>query len=94
MMTKERILDVAYSMALDDGFSCLKRDDIAAKAGIALGSVNHHWKHVALLRNAVMERAVANKDLKLIAEGITAGEPAAVSAPQELRLKALTSLAQ
>lgn len=94
MMTKERILDVAYSMALSDGFSCLKRDDIAAKAGVALGTVNHHWQSVALLRHAVMERAVENEDLKLIAEGIAAGEAAAQAAPQELRLKALTSLAQ
>jgi AcrR family transcriptional regulator len=94
MMTKERILDVAYSMALSDGFSCLKRDDIAAKAGVALGTVNHHWQSVALLRNAVIERAVENEDLKLIAEGIAAGEHAAQAAPQELRLKALTSLAQ
>jgi len=93
-MTKERILDVAYSMALSDGFSCLKRDDIAAKAGVALGTVNHHWQSVSILRKAVMERAVENEDLKLIAEGIAAGEAAAQAAPQELRLKALTSLAQ
>jgi len=93
-MTKERILDVAYSMALSDGFSCLKRDDIAAKAGVALGTINHHFQTVAALRNEVMKRAVEAEDLKLIAEGIAAGEPAAQAASQELRLKALTSLAQ
>ncbi len=94
MMTKERILDVAYSMALSDGFSCLKRDDIAAKAGVALGTINHHFHTVAHLRTEVMRRAVEQEDLILIAQGIACGNQVAMSAPQELRLKALTSLAQ
>lgn len=92
-MTKERILDMAYSMAVNEGFNSLKRDDVAAKAGVALGTINHHFKTIDNLRTEVMKRAVEMEDLRLIAQGIACDNEVAQSAPHELRVKALSSLA-
>lgn len=91
-MSKEHILDVAYIMAQRDGFGTLTRDGVAAEAGVAMGSVNHHWVKMSALREAVMQRAVEEENLELIGQGMALGDSVAKSAPLELRTRALTTL--
>ncbi|WPJ52261.1 hypothetical protein RCIP0091_00063 [Klebsiella phage RCIP0091] len=91
-MSKEHILEVAYTMAQRDGFGTLTRDGVAAEAGVAMGSVNHHWVKMSALREAVMQRAVEEENLELIGQGIALGDNIAKSAPLELRARALTTL--
>ena len=91
-MSKEHILEVAYTMAQHDGFGTLTRDGVAAEAGVAMGSVNHHWNKMSALREAVMQRAVEEENLELIGQGIALGDSVAKSAPLELRTRALTTL--
>lgn len=91
-MSKEHILEVAYTMAQRDGFGTLTRDGVAAEAGVAMGSVNHHWGKMSALREAVMQRAVEEEDLELIGQGMALGDSIAKSAPLELRTRALTTL--
>lgn len=91
-MSKEYILEVAYTMAQRDGFGTLTRDGVAAEAGVAMGSVNHHWVKMSALREAVMQRAVEEKNLELIGQGMALGDSVAKSAPLELRQAALITL--
>lgn len=91
-MSKEHILEVAYTMAQRDGFGTLTRDGVAAEAGVAMGSVNHHWVKMSALREAVMQRAVEEENLELIAQGIALGDTIAKSAPLNVRTKALVTL--
>ncbi|QHJ81440.1 hypothetical protein M12a_00004 [Klebsiella phage VLCpiM12a] len=91
-MSKEHILEVAYTMAQRDGFGTLTRDGVAAEAGVAMGSVNHHWVKMSALREAVMQRAVEEENLELIGQGMALGDSVAKSAPLELRTRALTTL--
>ena len=91
-MSKEYILDTAYIMAQRDGFGTLTRDGVAAEAGVAMGSVNHHWVKMSALREAVMQRAVEEENLELIGQGMALGDSVAKSAPLELRARALTTL--
>lgn len=91
-MSKEHILDTAYKMAQRDGFAAITRDGVAAEAGVAMGSVNHHYGTMQVLRDAVMQRAVEEEQLELIAQGIAMGDNIAKSAPLELRQRALTTL--
>ena len=91
-MSKDNILEVAYVMAQRDGFSSLTRDGVAAEAGVAMGSVNHHWGKMSALREAVMQRAVEEENLELIGQGIVLGDTIANSAPLELRTRALITL--
>ncbi|WPJ54753.1 hypothetical protein RCIP0080_00063 [Klebsiella phage RCIP0080] len=91
-MSKEYILEVAYMMAQRDGFGTLTRDGVAAEAGVAMGSVNHHWVKMDALREAVMQRAVEEENLELIGQGMALGDSVAKSAPLELRQAALITL--
>lgn len=91
-MSKDNILEVAYVMAQRDGFGSLTRDGVAAEAGVAMGSVNHHWGKMSALREAVMQRAVEEENLELIGQGMALGDTIAKSAPLELRARALTTL--
>lgn len=91
-MSKEYILEVAYTMAQRDGFGTLTRDGVAAEAGVAMGSVNHHWVKMSALREAVMQRAVEEENLELIGQGMALGDSVAKSAPLELRQAALITL--
>jgi AcrR family transcriptional regulator len=91
-MSKEHILEVAYTMAQRDGFGSLTRDGVAAEAGVAMGSVNHHWVKMSALREAVMRRAVEEENLELIGQGMALGDSVAKSAPLELRQAALITL--
>lgn len=91
-MSKEHILEVAYTMAQRDGFGTLTRDGVAAEAGVAMGSVNHHWGKMSALREAVIQRAVEEENLELIGQGMALGDSIAKSAPLELRTRALTTL--
>ena len=91
-MSKEHILAVAYTMAQRDGFGTLTRDGVAAEAGVAMGSVNHHWVKMSALREAVMQRAVEEENLELIGQGMALGDSVAKSAPLELRQAALITL--
>ena len=88
-MSKDNILEVAYTMAQRDGFGTLTRDGVAAEAGVAMGSVNHHWLKMSALREAVMQRAVEEENLEIIAQGIAMGDSIAKSAPLEIRVKAV-----
>ena len=91
-MSKDNILEVAYVMAQRDGFGTLTRDGVAAEAGVAMGTINHHWKVMSALREAVMQRAVEEENLELIGQGMALGDSVAKSAPLELRTRALTTL--
>lgn len=91
-MSKDNILEVAYVMAQRDGFGTLTRDGVAAEAGVAMGTVNHHWVKMSALREAVMQRAVEEENLELIGQGMALGDSVAKSAPLELRTRALTTL--
>lgn len=92
-MTRDKILEAAYKMAVVDGLDCLTRDAVAAGACVSKGAINHHFKTIENLRTEVMKRAVEMEDLKLIAQGIACDNEVAQSAPHGLRVKALSSLA-
>lgn len=91
-MSKEHVLEVAYTMAQRDGFLTLSRQNIARESGVATGSVSHYWGTMQTLRDAVMTRAIEENDVEIIVAGIAAGNEVVKSAPKELRLKALASM--
>lgn len=91
-MSKEHILQTAYKMAQRDGFASLTRDGVAAEAGVAMGSVNHHYGTMQSLRDAVMRQAVESEELDLIAQGIALGDPIAKSVDIDVKLKAVDHL--
>lgn len=86
------ILEAAYQLAQADGWSNFKRDDVAEKAGVATGSVSHHFKTMNGLRDAVMRKALQTGCLGIVADGLAARHKYAQSAPEGMKREALETL--
>lgn len=91
---REAILSAAMQLANLKGYKRLTRNDIATRAGVAAGSVSYHFKNMALMRTAMVERAVETSNLRLLGQALADRHPVAMRAPQELRTAAATQLAQ
>jgi AcrR family transcriptional regulator len=87
------ILGAAVRLAEAQGFHKITRDEVAAEAGVAAGSVNHEFGTVADMRDAVVLEAIDARNLTIVAQAIAAGHPAARDAPADLKSKAIKTLA-
>ncbi|MFT5182043.1 MAG: TetR/AcrR family transcriptional repressor of nem operon, partial [Alphaproteobacteria bacterium] len=65
--TRNKILDTAEAMILDQGFSATSIDKLVAQAGVTKGSFFHHFDNKAALAHTLVER-YAHNDLGLFAE--------------------------
>lgn len=98
-----RVLEAAISLARERGFRKFSRHDVAARAGVAAGSVNNAYGTMDDLHDAVMREAVklaqsgtlvgGRGTLEIVAAGLAARHPLACNAPQHLKDSALASLA-
>ena len=86
------ILEAAFQLAQLVGWSSFKRDDVAEKAGVATGSVSHHFQTMNNLRSAVMRKAIQTECLSIVADGLAARNKYAQSAPEGLKRQALATL--
>lgn len=89
----DEILKAALSIAVSDGMEGVTRDHIARLAGVASGTVSLHMGTMANMKRTIMRHAVKNELLPVIAQGLAMGSPYARSAPDELKQRALATLA-
>lgn len=89
---KELILGVAMDLAREKGLSNLFRTEIVERSGVAAGSVNYCFDTMDGLKLAVMKKAVEDKELSVIAQGLIARDEIALNAPAELKQQALNSM--
>lgn len=94
---KKQILDAALKLANSIGYSHVSRDKIAPlvgnDGGIAVGTISHHFGTMAQFRRALMRYAIEKKNITVIAQGLAAKDRHAQKAPDDLKKKALASLA-
>lgn len=88
-----RVLEAAVELAGEVGFGNITRDAVAARAGVATGSVNNAYGTMDELKAAVMAEAVERQLGAIVAQGLAVGHPAARAAPQQLKDSALALLA-
>lgn len=89
-----RILDAALKLAQQKHYARISRDDIARACGFPSSSlITYHVGTMAALRRGIMREAIRRECLAVIAQGLAARDPHARKAPQELKEKALQSLA-
>lgn len=88
-----KILNAAYGVASLRGLSKLTRLAVARRAGVALGTVSYQFGTMATLRHAVVETAISQEDLPLIAAAIMAKHPLALKLTKTLRERALLTAA-
>lgn len=87
-----RVLDAACTIAGNLGLASMTRARVAALAGVANGTVTHAYTDAAGLRAAVMREAVHRPILRVLAQGLAAGDAIALDAPDDLKRQALDSL--
>lgn len=89
---KEQIMQKAMGLAGRGGYNNVKRADVAAAAGVAEGLVSKYWGTMVQLRRAIMRRAVTERNLLIIAQGLAGGDAQARKAPEALRREAVETL--
>lgn len=87
------VLEAAVEMADVHGYAKMTRQQIAERAGVAVGSVNNAYGTMDALRDAVVAHAVANSIVAIVAQALADRHPAALAAPPELKQSAVAALA-
>lgn len=88
-----RILEAGAQLAAERGYQHVTRSEVAARAGVAVGSVNNAYGTMDGLRDAIMRYAVEKHHGGIVAQGLAAKHPVALDAPPWLREQAAASLA-
>lgn len=82
---QRQILDAAIDMALVHGYQMITKRGIALRANVTESLVAYYWGEVENLKRKVLETAVERGIIKIIAQGLCAGDDIAVKAPLEQR---------
>lgn len=88
----QRILDAAIECAKESGYRHITREDVAARAGVAVGTVNNAYGTMLELKGAVMQAAVEREIIEIVAQGLADGSDIVRAAPAELRHRAFTHI--
>lgn len=68
MILKDLILQTAVRLAKDVGLRGITRDRIAEASECAVGTINYHFATVDALRDAVVDYALDNEVIEVIAQ--------------------------
>ena len=86
------ILYAALQAAEASHYTTITREDIAKRAGVSGSAVSYHFDNMDVLRAQLMRLAITREFLPVIAQGCVAGDQYALSAPEELRRRAINSV--
>lgn len=89
---RDQILDAAMPLAEVLGFTGVSRAAVAEVLGIHETLVSYYWTPAETFHAAIMERAVATGNLRVLTQGLVARHPVALAAPSGLRRMAAASL--
>ena len=90
---RQQIMGHAIKLARKIGYMQVRRDHLAAHAGVANGLVSAHWTTMAQLRTAIMREAVRIEDATIVGQGLAMKNKHALKAPQDLKDRAIESIA-
>lgn len=90
----ESLLSTAVDLAVTHGYNAKGlRKVIAEEAGVSESLVFARLGTMANMQRDIMRRAIDTKSLRIIAQGLAAGDPHARKAPQELKDAAVALIA-
>ena len=89
-----RVLNAACDVALELGLSAVTRRAVAARAGVATGTVSLTVGNAAGLRDAIVREAIKRPMLTVLAQALAIGHDAARQAPDDLKNAALRAVSQ
>lgn len=85
---RESILRAALRVAEADNFSNVTRETVANAAEVSLSLVTHYFGSMDLLRNEIMQAAVDEPVLAVLAQGLASRHVIALAASETLKQKA------
>lgn len=88
---KDLIVCTALSLSLEKGYWDVTRDDIAKVLNVTGNNIQYHFGTMEALRNKVISRAIDEKILPVIAQGIIHGQAPTNNITKYLRKRALLS---
>jgi len=90
----KHILDTALILAEQHGYTNVSRDAIARVCGFPSPSlITYHMGTMEELRRKVMREAIKRENLRVLAQGLAARDRHARKAPDDLKARALQTLA-
>lgn len=92
-LRREHILESAVAVARKHGYRRVTKVLIAEEAGVSHALVNRYFHTMNQVRQAVMRRAVQLEIPEIVAQGLADDMGEARKAPEELKRKALQTLA-
>jgi AcrR family transcriptional regulator len=90
---QEKILAAAVKLAASKGLARLTRKMVARNIRVADSLVSYHFKGMDGLKKAVITQAIKTENLPIIAAAVVMRHPAVAQVAQELKERALASLA-
>jgi len=93
-LRQSHILSNAIKLAESKGYSQITQAEIAEASGVSRGLVQHYFGTMRRVRRRIMIEAVRRENLKVIAQGLAAGDRIARDAPEDLRQKAARLIAE
>ena len=93
-LSKQGIIAAAVVEAERDGYRRFTRSAVAERAGVSESLIQYHFGTMTALRLAVMDYAVTEEVLPIIAQGLAVKDPIAGKAPSQVRKAAVKLLSQ
>lgn len=84
----QEILDAGLKLAEEKGFNKVTRTDVAAAAGMGVGTINFHFGNMEQLQRKIMREAANRGVLRVLAQGLAVNHTEALKAPDEMRARA------
>lgn len=89
---RDEILTRALELAAEQGYLNVTCKAIAAACGIKRPTIRYYFETAAILRAALVERAIEEGNLAVVAQALVARDPLANQVPEGLRLRALSAV--
>lgn len=86
---KADILAAALKLSERRGYASITRQEVTEAAGVTGPLVNHYFGTMAQLRRDIIRHAIKEENLRVLAQGLVAGDKYARRAPAKLRQRAL-----
>ena len=86
---KAAILAEAVKLAQKIGYTHITRDEVAARASVAIGLVTYYFKNMGCLKEEVMGEAIRLEIPEIVLQGLAAKCPVAQGAPLRLKARAV-----
>lgn len=91
-LRKQQVLDAAMIVAARVGYNNMLRREVAEEAKCGNGTVSRYFGTMHQLHKAVIRKAIADRNLSIIAQGIAAKDRNAMKAPDDVKKAAMESI--